>query len=92
MDSSPGLYVAEKEKYRRFQEFFMVHINPYFKFFDHTLPDEHHDNYYFEREWRVVGNVEFAFSDIKKVLLPEEYETRFRNDFPDYKGPVILGR
>jgi hypothetical protein len=87
-ESSQEQDVEKKRKYQRLQEFCTIHVNPYYKFFDHTLPDAHIDNYYFEREWCVVGNVKFKLSDIRRVLLPQEDVTRFRNDFPDYKGPI----
>lgn len=88
VESSQDQDVEKRKKYRRLQEFCTIHIHPYYKFFDHTLPDSDIDNYYFEREWRVVGSVKFKLDDVKRILLPQEYETRFREDFPDYKGPV----
>jgi hypothetical protein len=78
----------KKKKYQRLHEFIEIHIKPYYKFFDHTLPDGHFDNYYFEREWFVVGNVKFNMSDIRSVLLPQEDESKFRQEFPKYKGPI----
>ena len=78
------------KKYQRLQEFCTIHINPYYKFFDHTLSESDINNYYFEREWCVVGSVKFNWGDIRKVLLPQEYETEFRKNFPNYKGPVII--
>ena len=79
---------VKRKKYQRLHDFCMIHIYPYYKFFDHTLPNEDRYNYYFEREWCVVGSVKFKLGDIKKVLLPKEDETRFREESPDYKGPV----
>jgi len=78
----------KRKKYQRLQEFVEIHIKPYYKFFDHTLPDADINNYYFEREWFVVGNVKFNMSDISNVLLPQECESKFRQEFPKYKGPV----
>jgi len=89
-----GLVVAhfndedKRKKYQRLLGFYMTHINPYYKFFDHTLPDEDIHNYYFEREWRVVGSIKFELSDIRNVLLPQEDEDKFRQEFPCYKGIV----
>lgn len=79
---------AEKKTYQSFHDFIEIHIKPYLKFYDHALPDAHIDNYYFEREWRVVGNVKFNISDVRNVLLPQEKEIEFRADFPQYKGPI----
>lgn len=78
----------KREKYERFHEFIEGYIKPYWKFFDHTLPDADIHNYYFEREWCVVGSVKFKMSDIRNVLLPQEYESKFRQECPEYKGPV----
>ncbi len=80
---------AEKKKtYERLHDFIEMHIKPYFKFYDHTLPDADRENYYFEREWYVVGNVKFKMSDVRNVLLPQECESKFRENFPQYKGPI----
>lgn len=77
-----------RKKYQRLHEFIEVHIKPYYKFFDHTLPDADKNNYYFEREWCVVGKVKFKMNDIRNVLLPQKDESKFRQEFPEYKGPV----
>lgn len=77
-----------RKKYQRLHDFYMTQINPYYKFFDHKLSDTDINNYYFEREWLVVGSVKFELGNIRKVLLPKEDESRFRKDFPNYKGPV----
>jgi len=59
----------------------------YVKLFDATLPDDHPDNYYMEREWRCLKNVLFSLDDIKTVYLPNEsYKTRFSAKFPAYQG------
>jgi hypothetical protein len=39
------------------------------KFFDPTLPEEHIDNYYMEREWRTVRNIQFQLSDVAGVYV-----------------------
>lgn len=78
----------KREKFQKLHEFIEIHIKPYYKFFDHTLPDTDRNNYYFEREWFVVGSVKFNMSDIRNVLLPQEDESKFRQEFPKYKGPV----
>ncbi len=49
-------------------EFLMFQIFCYFKFFDHDLPDDHDENYYFEREWKIVGNLKFTLNDIKRII------------------------
>jgi hypothetical protein len=58
--------------------------------FDSTLDDAHTEQHYMEREWRVLGSVDFALSDVRRVILPEEYSERFRQKFPDYAGQVTF--
>jgi hypothetical protein len=50
------------------QMFLDYHIFSFLKFFKHNLPDAHRENYYFEREWRVVGRVQFNMEDNKKNI------------------------
>lgn len=59
----------------------------YVKLYDMTLPDNHPDNYYMEREWRSLHNVHFELKDIRTIYLPNEsYHDRFMLEFPDYNG------
>ena len=59
----------------------------YVKLYDVTLPDDHPDNYYMEREWRSLHKVEFELNDIKTIYLPNEsYHDRFMIEFPEYVG------
>ena len=46
------------------QNFLSYHIFAYTKFFDHGLSDDEPKNYYFEREWRILGNLKFNIYDI----------------------------
>lgn len=63
----------------------------YMKLYDATLPDDHPDNYYMEREWRSLNNIEFSLNDIKTIYLPSEhYQTRFISEFPEYNGEFYL--
>jgi hypothetical protein len=55
-------------------------ILSFYKFFDVAQADEHPDNYYFEREWRVLGNVQFASQDVVRVFMPPSYVDRFRKE------------
>ena len=59
------------------------------KAFDDTLPDDHPDNYYLEREWRTLHRVRFRLSDVHTVILPRVFLARFRQDVPDYVGSVV---
>ena len=63
----------------------------YVKLYDVTLPDDDPDNYYMEREWRSLNNIEFTLADIQKVYLPNEsYKNKFIEEFPDYAGEFWL--
>lgn len=68
--------------------FFASRIFGYIIFFDHNLPDDHPKNYYFEREWRIVGNLEFELTDVKTIFIPKKYYETFQADFPDYYGQL----
>ena len=57
-------------------------------FFDHRLPEDHTENYYFEREWRIVGNLRFSLKDVKRLIIPEKFSKKFRADCPNYYGQI----
>jgi Putative abortive phage resistance protein AbiGi, antitoxin len=55
------------------------------------VPDDDPMNVYMEREWRVLGPVRFALSDVSRVTLPQrEYAARFRSDCPAYCGQLTF--
>jgi hypothetical protein len=58
--------------------------------FDSAKTDADLENYYMEREWRVVGGVRFDLDDVFRVILPKEYAKRFRADLPNYSGQVTF--
>jgi hypothetical protein len=60
------------------------------KFFASGLPEEHKDNFYMEREWRLSDGLAFSASDIARIILPRAYARRFHDDILDYSGPVEL--
>lgn len=61
------------------------------KLFDAQLEDIDEDNYYLEREWRNLNNLDFNLSDIKCVFLPnEKYKAEFKSLFPLYDGDFHL--
>ena len=63
----------------------------YVKLYDATLPDDHPDNYYMEREWRSLGNINFTIDDIKTLYLPnKEYISKFIKEFPNYTVDIFL--
>jgi hypothetical protein len=60
------------------------------KFFDDSTSDETPENYYMEREWRVLGDVRFDLNDVYRVILPSTFAERFRDDLPEYAGQVTF--
>ncbi len=72
---------------RRFLDF---HIFSFLKFFDDAKSDEDPENYYMEREWRMLGNLNFKLDDVRRVILPESYATPLRKDVPDYAGQLTF--
>lgn len=59
------------------------------KRFDSALPQNHPDNYYMEREWRVLGTVTFQLDDVAVVIVPKEFASRVQADFPALAGKVL---
>jgi hypothetical protein len=86
---TPGV-PQEHQRLMKLQQFLDFHIFSYIKFYDHTSAEEHDDNYYLEREWRIVGNLHFAMTDIETVFMSKEYAPRFREDCPLYNSQLIF--
>jgi hypothetical protein len=72
------------------QRLFNFHILSHIKFFDHNLPDDHPENFYFEREWRLLGNLNFNLDDVTRVILPKAFARDFRRDQPEYYGQITF--
>ena len=68
--------------------FMHMHLFCFIKFFDDTKTDDDHDNFYMEREWRLIGNLNFELKDVYRVILPETYGKRFQQDMPGFYGQV----
>ncbi len=68
--------------------FLMRDVFSYFKFFDANSPLDEADNYYMEREWRILGNVDFNISEVCRIHMPNEFASQFRQDFPAFAGEV----
>ncbi|MDO8674379.1 MAG: abortive infection system antitoxin AbiGi family protein [Dehalococcoidia bacterium] len=62
----------------------------FLKFFDANAADDHPDNFYMEREWRILREVHFTLDDVYRVIVPSAYAKRFRQDVPDYNGQVTF--
>lgn len=59
------------------------------KAYDYTLPKEHADCFYMEREWRRIGNVMFTEESLKEVVVPRVYKRRLLDQMPWLDGRVI---
>lgn len=63
----------------------------YIKLYDINLPENHPDNYYMEREWRSLKNINFSLGDIGMIYLPSKrYEGLFLQEFPEYNGEFYI--
>lgn len=61
------------------------------KIFDPMLADDDENNYYMEREWRILSDVNFNLNDIKTIYLPnEEYKARFIDEFSSFEGNIQI--
>ena len=69
-------------------EFMNLYIFGYLKYMDVGLADDDPNNFYMEREWRVLNEVRFKLDDVRRVLIPERFSRTFRQDFPAYFGQV----
>lgn len=90
MKNSQSQVPEEHRRLMELESFISFHIFSYIKFYDHSCEEDHDDNYYLEREWRVIGNVKFDLNDIETVFMPKRYSQRFRADFPSYESQVIF--
>lgn len=70
------------------EAFLDYHVFSYTKFFDHTLADKDPDNYYFEREWRVLGNLKFSMEDVTSIFIPRAYQKCFILACPKLKEKI----
>jgi len=70
--------------------FFGMHVFGNLKTFDESLADDEEENYYMEREWRILGNLKFELNDVYRVIIPPSYAKRFRKDVPEYIDQVTF--
>jgi hypothetical protein len=59
------------------------------KFFTAGLPEDHDENFYMEREWRLHDGLAFRLGDIARIFLPRDYCQPFQEEIPDYTGEVF---
>ena len=78
------------KKARDVQMFLDYHVFSFFKFFDDEKPYDDDENFYLEREWRMVGNLKFKLEDVQRVYLPKAFAERFRKDVPGFFGQITF--
>lgn len=86
--AQPGLSTQEHKMLHTLNFFLTTSVFSFIKFFDDSTSDEDEANVYMEREWRVLGDVNFALADVHRVFMPERYAERFRADLPNYIGQL----
>jgi hypothetical protein len=86
--TGPGV-PEESKKHSQLDTFLNSRVFSYLKFFDESLADEDVENYYMEREWRVVGNLSFSLGDVQTVIIPRDYAGLLRAQVPEFLGQVI---
>jgi hypothetical protein len=64
------------------------HIFAFVKPFHASTADTGPENFYMEREWGVLGNVDFGIDDVYRVFLLPGYARRFRDDLRDDLGDL----
>jgi hypothetical protein len=91
--SKSGAVGELKRKSRQFREvmhFLDVNILSHLKFFDPLTAEGDKNNFYMEREWRVLDNVHFALADVRRIIVPRRYGRDLRKHFPKYVGEVTF--
>jgi hypothetical protein len=68
------------------EEFGLKFLKP----FDETAHEDDPHNYYMEREWRAPTNISFMLDDIWRVILPETFKARLRQNVPGYMGQITF--
>ncbi len=86
--SDPGLYKRRLYEAIEFPVALLPYVFGYIKSFDPSLAEDHPDNFYMEREWRLLGSMRFGLSDVARVLLPPAFADRFRAVMPTFRGEI----
>lgn len=58
-------------------------VAAFIKPYDSTLPFDHPECYYMEREWRLLGNVEIAPPKVPTIIVAKGYRLRLLEEVPD---------
>lgn len=89
--SAEGKAADLLRRYLALQHFLDFEVFSHTKFFRYPSADDDPENYYMEREWRMLGALRFDLSDVRRVILPERYARDFRAEFPGYSGQLTFG-
>ncbi len=73
-----------------YDRFLFFHFWGYLKFFDENLDDRDNNNFYLEREWRIINALSFSIDDVVRVFLKKEMVHKFKTIFPDFCGEITF--
>jgi hypothetical protein len=79
---------SHKDAVMAMDDVFTHHYLAFIKPFNSDLPDDHPNNYYFEREWRKLGNLPFQTGEIVRVLVARDYVDRLKDERPAYSSMI----
>jgi len=60
----------------------------FMKMFDASAAVNAPENYYMEREWRMVDNLEFTLGQVARVIVPKGRAQQVAREVPGYQGRV----
>jgi hypothetical protein len=83
-------WLGLRNQARDLRTFLDIWFFSYLKFFDATLAEDDPENFYMEREWRIIGDLDFDLDDVVRVIVPKDYRRRLHEDLPDYSGQVTF--
>jgi hypothetical protein len=78
------------ERVMYLHDFIVFYVFSFLKFFDGSAIDEDPENYYMEREWRMLGSLNFRLRNVHRIILPESFAKQFREDIPEYFGQITF--
>ena len=78
------------DKVKKLFDFLVRHVFSFVKFYDEGLLADDMNNFYMEREWRILGTLDFELSDVRRVIFPEKFARSFRRDAPEYFGEITF--
>ncbi len=81
---------AKLQRVARVRNLLEAYVFAFVKFFDEGKSEGDPDNYYMEREWRVLGNVRFKLDEVSRVIIPRSFASRFRQELPEYCGQLTF--